>query len=194
MISHKKRFLVLALLTVIVVWNPRPVHADTTVSIQPPASTANVGSIFDVFVDISGVNDLYAFQFEASFDPKVIHAVGVNEGPFLPSGGGTFFVPGAMDNSVGSISLTGDSLLGPDAGVTGSGHLVALSFEAFGPGISQVSLSNMTLLNSSLSNISFTSNNGSVTVSGSTVPEPTTMLLLGFGLLWLVPLRKKLKK
>jgi hypothetical protein len=48
-----------------------------------------------VDVNISGVTDLYDFQFDLSFNPAVIQATSVLEGKFLLSGGGTtFFLPG----------------------------------------------------------------------------------------------------
>lgn len=168
--------------------------ASTVVSIQPSASNQTVGSFFNVFVDISDVSDLYSFQFDISFNPMVLQAVGLTEGSFLPTGGGTFFIPGAIDNAAGSISFTADSLLGPDPGVTGTGHLAVLSFEAFGEGISTISLSNLILLDSGLSDIPFTLSDGTVNVSKSTVPGPPSILLLIFGLMGLVGIRKKIKK
>ncbi len=163
--------------------------AATTVGIQPAISNQSLGSFFDVFVDIEDVIDLFAFQFDISFDPAVLHAVSTAEGSFLPTGGDTFFIPGIIDNTTGSISFTADSLLGPDPGVTGNGHLAVLSFEASGLGTSPISLSNWILLDSTLSDISFTSKNGSVNV-----PEPTTMLLLGLGLIGLIGVRRRMSK
>ena len=168
--------------------------ASPTVSIQPSASNQTVGSFFDVFVDISDVSDLYAFQFDVSFNPMVLQAVGLTEGSFLPTGGGTFFIPGTIDNAAGSISFTADSLLGPDPGVTGTGHLAVLAFEAYGEGISTISLSNLILLDSGLSDIPFTLSDGTLNVSKSTVPAPPSVLLLVSGLMGLVGIRKKIKK
>jgi hypothetical protein len=71
--------------------------------------------------------------------------------------------------------------------------LVVLSFAAFGQGTSPISLSNVLLLDSSLSDISFTSNDGSVNVSGNVVAEPGTMLLLSLGLVGLAGVRRKFK-
>jgi len=152
-----------------------------------------VGSLFDVFVDISSVTDLYAFQFDISFDPAILSAASVTEGSFLNGGGLTFFISGTINNIAGSITSIADTFLSPLPGVSGSGTLADLKFQALAVGTSSIGLSNVTLLNSTLSEIVFNLNNGSASVTSS-VPEPTTMLLLGFGLVGLVELRRKFIK
>ncbi len=162
------------------------------ISVQPTVSNQVVDDFFDVSVNINDITDLYAFQFDIGFDPTVLQAVGLTEGPFLANGGATFFFPGTIDNAAGTISFTADSLLGPDPGVTGSGNLVTLSFQAVGQGTSTISLSNLVFLDSSLSDILLASEEGSVNVSKSTVPEPTTIFLLGLGLIGIVGAKKRM--
>ena len=96
-----------------------------------------LGQIFSVDIDITNVTDLYAFQFDLEFAPGVLSAVAVTEGGFLPSGGTTAFVPGTIDNFGGSITSTGDSLIGMIPGVNDSGVLATVDFLAVGVGISQ---------------------------------------------------------
>src|SRR3954470_5892271 len=79
-------------------------------------------------VSISGVLDLFAFQFDLAYDPSVVNLVSISEGPFLPSAGGTFFLPGTIDNVAGTATFISDSLLGPVPGASGSGDLVFLKF------------------------------------------------------------------
>jgi hypothetical protein len=175
------------LLFATIFFTPLPVFGDATVSIQPPAFSLGVGSSFDVFVGISGVTDLYAFQFDLSFDPAILSAASVSEGPFLPGGGSTLFLPGTIDNSGGTISFTADAFLGPGPGVSGSGTLADISFQALGPGTSLIDLSNVILLDSNLGEIAeFTTTSGSVTV-----PEPSTILLISMGMVALGMVRKK---
>jgi hypothetical protein len=159
-------------------------HA-ATVSVEPSSNNVSVGQTFDVSVDVASVTDLYAFQFDLGYDPTILSAVNVTEGPFLPSGGSTFFIPGSIDNNVGTVTGTADSLIGAIPGVTGGGVLVNIEFQALATGSSPISLSNVTLLDSNLSDIGSTSADGSVTVgSVSSVPEPRlTSLLLIVGLI-----------
>lgn len=155
----------------------------TTISIQPPASTPASGSVFDISIDIADAEDLFAFQFDIGFDPLILSAQSITEGPFLPSGGSTFFIPGTIDNSAGTIAFTGDALLSAVPGVTGSGSLAKIHFKALSAGISAVSLSEVILLDSSLADIAASTTDGSVTVANvPSVPEPASLALFGIGL------------
>ena len=155
-------------------------HA-ATVSVEPSSNNVSVGQTFDVSVDVSGVTDLYALQFDLAYDPTILSAINVSEGPFLPTGGSTIFVPGTIDNVAGAVTATADTLVGAIPGVTGDGVLATFEFQAIATGSSPISLSGVTLLDSNFANIDFTSADGGVTVSGvSSVPEPklTSMLLI----------------
>jgi len=83
------------------------------------------------------------------------------------------FIPGAIDNVGGAITFTADSLVGPVSGVSGSGILATVQFNALGAGSSPIALSNVALLNSTFGDISAGVVNGSVNV----VPEPSTLSL-----------------
>ena len=67
--------------------------ATPIVSIQPATQTAEPGQSLSVDVLISDVTDLYAFELDLAFDPTILATIGVTEGPFLPSGGSTVFIP-----------------------------------------------------------------------------------------------------
>ena len=156
-----------------------------TLSIQPSSSTISVGQTANVSVNISNVSDLFAFQFDIGFNPAVLSAASVSEGPFLPSGGTTTFVPGTIDNVGGLISFTADALNGAIPGVSGSGMLATLHFNAFAVGTSPITLENVTLLDSNFGSIDFTSTAGRINV---VVPEPGPALTLLTGLLTLLAL------
>ena len=161
----------------------RPAFADPIISIQPPVSTPLVGSLFDVLVDVSSITDLFAYQFDISFDPAILSAVGTAEGGFLATGGSTFFTPGSIDNTTGTVTFTSASLVGALSGVTGSGTLATMTFSALALGSSALDLSNVILLDSGLVDVPFTTTAGSVTTAaGTAVPEPVSLALLGLGL------------
>jgi Cohesin domain len=152
----------------------------------PP--TATMGGSFDVNIVIDDALDLYAFQFDVTFDPSVLQATAVNEGALLPTGGATFFLPGVIDNSAGSISANSDSLIGFVPGVGGNGALISITFQAIAVGTSALTLSNVSFLDSALADIAVPSAaNVEVNVlKGATVPLPASLLLLTSGLALLV--------
>ena len=162
-------------------------RADAIVSVQTPVSAPLVGSSFDALINIGSVSDLYAYQFDVNFNPGVILATGMSEGPFLATGGSTIFIPGSIDNVAGTITFTANSLVGAVPGVNGAGTLVTINFQALAKGSSPIDLSNVMLLDSSFATIAATSVGSTV----SPVPLPSSLWLIGPGLMGLIGLKRK---
>ena len=184
----RKSILLIALVTACVaLCLPGLTFGDAVVSVSSPAAVSQ-GDTFAVDVNISGVTDLFGYQFDLNFNPSILQATGtITEGSFFQSGGG--FVPGTVDNVGGTITSNADTLIGPILGLNGSGQLIVFEFMALAPGTSGLDLANVILLDSSFNEISFTSANGSVVVAGSgptPTPEASTFLLLAAGILALV--------
>jgi hypothetical protein len=146
--------------------------AQAVLSIDPISQTVSMGSTVTVDVDISNVTSLYAYQFDLTFNPSVLSAVSSSEGPFLASGGSTFFIPGANDNVGGTVAATADTLLSAISGVNGSGELAVFTFNAIGSGTSTIGIQNETLLDSNLNVIADTTTAGAVTVRSGTTRAP----------------------
>jgi len=169
--------------------------ADATLSVAPASSTVSMGGTFAVDVNIAGVTDLYDFQFDLSFNPAVLQATNVLEGSFLAGGGSTFFLPGTIDNTAGTIAFNANTLLAAISGVSGSGTLVEFDFTGLAPGTSDLTILNnadLILQDSTGALISSTETGGSVTVQGTTaVPEPSSLMMLVAGLMFLTGLSLK---
>ena len=178
----KKSVPVVLLLGLVLSFSALRASAVPVLSLQPSSQVVQPGQSFSLDVDISNAAELFSFQFDLAFDPNVLSATSITEGPFLPSGGSTFFIPGTIDNSGGTITTTDDSLIGAISGVTGNGTLATVSFQAFALGTSPITLSNVILLDSNLADITSNTVDGTVTV----VPEPATWLLLATGCTGLV--------
>jgi hypothetical protein len=161
-----------------------PLAMATTINVQPPSSPVSVNDTFSVDIDVSIVSDLYSFQFGLGFSPSLLDVIGISEGPFLPTGGLTF--PFSIDGS-GTITFV-DTLLSAVSGVTGSGVLATITFQAQSAGTSNLDLSNVTLLDPQGSMISATTENGTAQILGNAaVPAPPVGLLLlsGWAGIWL---------
>ena len=156
------------------------------------STSVNVGGMINVPVTISGVSDLYAFQFDLSFNPSILQLQSITEGPFLGTAGPTFFIPGTIDNIAGTASFTVDTLIGSIPGascaVPGScpGTLATFDFRAIGFGTSPLDLSNVVLLNPAGNDIPVTAASGVV----SAVPEVSSAWLLLTVLIGCALLRK----
>ena len=150
----------------------------TALSVTPGSITIAPGDNLSIDIDVSQVTDLYAFQFDVDFVPGILSASSVTEGAFLQTAGPTTFIPGSIDNAAGSISFNADTLIGSIPGASGSGTLLSIEFEAVSGGTSPITISNVTLLDSTLAAITATANNGAVTVQVG-APEPGALGLVG---------------
>lgn len=159
-----------------------PILADPVLSVVPvSASNVNVRSTVSYDINISNVTDLYAFQFDLTFNHAIVSAVSIAEGSFLSSScGSTCFIPGVIDNLGGTIAGNADTLIGPLPGVSGSGTLAILTLQGVAAGSSSIGLVNALLLDSTPK---FSLQSGSVTVNGTVAtPEPGSLLLLFVGM------------
>lgn len=102
----------------LLLWNAPRICA-ATISIQPANTPVSVGGSFSVDINIASITDLYAYQFDLTFDLVILSATGVTAGLFLSGGAG--FLPGPS-TTPWTITFTADSLTGPVPGVTGAGH------------------------------------------------------------------------
>lgn len=174
---------------------PVTLLADTATVSAATTAAVPQGSSFSVAVNISNVSDLYDFQFDLAFNPAVLQLTNIVEGGFLLKGGFTFFLPGAIENTLGNAAANADTLIGSIPGVSGTGELAEFDFTAVGPGISPLTISNVILQDSTTSLLNSTTAAGSVTVQGTTtVPEPCTLLLLGVGFLTLTGMAVRLNR
>ena len=165
------------------------------ISIDPATTLVRAGEAFNLNVLVGAtddgaaddVSDLFAYQFGVVFNPLLLNATHVSEGPFLSGAGETFFIPGVIDNVAGEITFNANTLIGPGAGVTGAGSLLNVAFLAVAPGTSPVSVVFNTASGDALFDsagieiVPFSTVPGDVTVAAAAAPEPGTLLFIATG-------------
>jgi len=117
-----------------------------TVSVSPSSVTVPVNQSFIINVTVSGVTDLYGWEFQLNWNSTLLNVLNVSEGPFLETGGSTFFEY-SLNATDGSV-LVYDTLNGFIPGVNGDGTLATLAFSASNVGQCPLTLQNVELSNS----------------------------------------------
>jgi hypothetical protein len=179
--------------SVVFVWamSAASASANPILSIDPATTTVNVGDTFSVDVNIAGITDLYAFQFDVMFNDALLDPVFVppdladpfdpggysTEGSFLSIGGPTFFNKGSYADGDGKVAFTFALLLGAVPGVSGDGTLATLTFAATAAGPATFSLGGILLTDSSGNLININGVNDTTTVG-----QLLSILLCGTGI------------
>lgn len=157
-----------------------PVQAAPVLGMSTAASATGI----DLTVNVRDIADLFGYQFTLNFDPNLFTFGGGIEGSFLSSAGPTWFDAGMLDSAAGSISFVFGTLLGPEAGATGSGDLATFSFGIDRGGLAHFSFSDVLFLDSNGNDISVVA--GDLVTE---VPEPASLWLAGVGLFALLGAR-----
>ena len=88
------------------------------------------GDTFTLDILAESIFDMAGWQFDITFNPGVLEAIGVSEGNFLKiTGGSTFFQKGRIENKSGKITGLNAALLS-DSGVSGTGTILQVTFKA----------------------------------------------------------------
>ena len=156
--------------------------ATATLSFQ---STAATGGGTDVAVLVSGVTDLYAYNFSVNYDPTLLNAASMTPGSFL----GAAADADVAEYDPGLIFYAFGSLTGPVAGISGSGTLMSFHFDTLGAGVSPLTFSDVVLVDSVGGEITSAFTDGTLAVGGD-VPEPASAALLAIGAVALLARRR----
>lgn len=157
----------------------RPSHAQgTTVSIVPASATVGVGK--EVVINLTVTNiaapGVFSYQVTIAYDNTVLTATqaAIPADQFLkPSNPANIFVvdPGTINQTLGIVTF-GATLLGAEAGKTGSGTLATVHFQGAAEGNSTIQIKDLILVDPNTESIpssSYTVENGTISVQAAPV-------------------------
>jgi hypothetical protein len=150
--------------------NVRVVVSQTSarMAVTPKFSSKPVGEFFSVNLTASDVSELFLWQFNMSFNPAVLQAVSVTEGPFLKQAGNTIKPDEPLINNSTGLVLAGWALFPyPDHGASGNGVLATVTFKVIAEGQSQLQFIEKTRLRTWDANEGVQVNIDTVLVGGS---------------------------
>lgn len=157
----KKSIITLCFFCLLSITIPLAVGATSTQAAQTPTVSVNptntqltaayIGQTVQVNITVSNVHGLWGWEItDIRFNPSVLTLTNVLEGPFLQTGGQTFFL--WTSNSSESFSKGDipdiDDALAAYSGISGSGVLVTLIFQVIAEGNSPITLTTVSLYNS----------------------------------------------
>ena len=124
------------------------IHAASgpVVMVDPRVSGAAPTESFSVNIMVVDVTDLYAWQFNLTFNPSMLEAVDVVEGPFLKQLRTTFMGPPNINATAGWVYAAAAFFDWEEAGASGSGVLATANIRVKTAGMTALHLSSETAL------------------------------------------------
>jgi len=141
--------------------------SDATVFVSPSQIEMRINQTFQASINVSGVVDLYGWEFKLGYNTSLLELVDIAEGSFLNSSRDTYFVPKVM--STDGYVLAGCTSLRNVTGVDGNGTLVTVEFRAKKLGSCTLDLYDTRIVNSAKQLIEHTETDGTVTASGCVI-------------------------
>jgi hypothetical protein len=134
-------FLLIPLLPILRVYG-----TTATILVDPPVSSVTIGDTFNINIDVTDIADFTCWQLKLYFLRSVLNCTAAVEGPFLKTGGGTFYDKTITNNfnATHGQLLAYSTLLG-DTSVTGSGAILTVTFKAVGIGNTPLHMADINL-------------------------------------------------
>lgn len=107
---------------------PTPVSSSVSLQIAPPPVVPKVGSTFQVSVNLAGGQDVFSVPMQLHYDNSKLALINVDTGGFLGRDGQAIALV-HRDDGVGNVVISASRPPGV-AGVTGSGTVCVLTFQA----------------------------------------------------------------
>jgi len=141
--------IVLSVAVVAYIYSEKPAAAfqaasPAIVSVEPNSTelqSAQIGQTVDVNISVTNVRNLWGWELDnLTFNPKVLNLTQVQEGPFLKTGGSTFFVTTLSATNwvqLGIVPSTNEAIY-TNSTVNGGGVILTLKFTVLSAGVSPI--------------------------------------------------------
>jgi general secretion pathway protein D len=126
--------------------NPAPGATPVSVQLAAPVVAPKVGSTFQVSVNVSGGQDLFAMPMQVQYDPSKLTLINVDSGDYLGRDGQAVALV-HRDDGNGGVAISASRPPGV-GGVNGAGQLCVLTFQAKTAGDSIVNVTKAAARNS----------------------------------------------
>jgi len=103
----------------------------TSVDFISNVQSLHTGDVITLTAKVNDVQNLFAYGFEISYDPAVLHYEGSSEQGFLSQNGAvpTSFQADLKDGHEGTLLVADARTMNPKVGVNGSGELLEMQFD-----------------------------------------------------------------
>jgi general secretion pathway protein D len=125
----------------------------THLLLRPWSAQVQPGSAFTLQLDVDDARDLFAAPFHLKFDPQLVRLQEIKAGGFLSSDGQRIIFTRNILNDTGDATVNLNRLPG-SPGVTGTGTLAVLTFQAVKPGRAMVTFSDLGVRDSRMQPVS----------------------------------------
>jgi general secretion pathway protein D len=133
------------------------------VSFDPPMLTQAVGSTFTVNVNLAGGQNVYSVPLQVTYNPLLLQLVNVSNGPLLEQDGQPVALVHRDDSMAGIVQLTASRPPGA-AGVSGTGSVFTLTFQAKAAGQATLNINRAQLKNAAMQSLPASGSQAIVTV------------------------------
>ena len=110
-------------------------QVNTVVTVTPSKTVVSPGEVFTVAVSLAPAVAIAGAQFDLAFNPQAVQITKVEEGDiFKISGASSYFMPGTIDNTNGTLKAVVDVIIGPGKETSAAGKMAILTCKAVSAG------------------------------------------------------------
>lgn len=147
------------------------IPASTEIIIEDLAINPIEGDSFSTTVSITNANDVLSYGFDIIYDPLILAYTSATEDLFLNEGGtiSTSFLENLENGTQGKIVVAGSRLTVPPTGLSGSGDLFTLNFDAITTGSTTITFEPASFVSDTSGDITATFDDDLLTIDPQSV-------------------------